>query len=65
MAPAPGLTRAQRGRRLAAAVVALALLLAGSTWGADDHFPFGPMKMYAYANKPNGVVTTAHLRGVT
>lgn len=25
----------------------VALTLAGTAWGQDDHFPFGPMKMYA------------------
>jgi hypothetical protein len=36
--------------------VGLTLLFAGSAWGEDDHFPFGPFKMYARATKPDGRV---------
>lgn len=66
-APEPGhrLRRSGRRWRMAAVAAGLALLLGGSLWGSDDSFPLGPMKMYAYANRPDGVVTTAHLRGVT
>jgi len=54
--PAPDLTaepeivrlpRAARGWRLAVAGVVLALTLAGTAWGDDSHFPFGPFLMYA------------------
>lgn len=40
-----------RGRawRLVATLVAGGLLLAGTIWGNDDHFPFGPFTMYAGA----------------
>lgn len=34
----------------------LTLLLAGTAWGEDDHFPFGPFKMYARATNPDGQV---------
>jgi hypothetical protein len=33
--------------RLAATLLVGALLLAGSIWGGDDDFPFGPFRMYA------------------
>ncbi len=48
-------TISARGRatRLAATVIAGVLLLAGTLWGADDHFPFGPFLMYAGVNPPN------------
>lgn len=38
-----------RGRSLRGLAVACVLvaLLAGTFWGDDDHFPFGPFKMYA------------------
>lgn len=42
-----------RWLRLAATVVAAVLLLAGTLWGEDDHFPFGPFKMYASAVDPD------------
>lgn len=32
---------------MAATVLVGALLLAGSIWGDDDEFPFGPFRMYA------------------
>jgi hypothetical protein len=48
-------TLSSRGRvwRLAVTFVAGALLLAGTIWGTDDHFPFGPFTMYAGAADPN------------
>jgi hypothetical protein len=46
-------------------VVALVLLLAGTAWGQDDHFPFGPFRMFAYATKPTGRVTAARIEAVT
>jgi hypothetical protein len=30
-------------------VLGLALVLAGTAWGQDDHFPFGPFRMYSTA----------------
>lgn len=51
----PMQTLTPRGRwlRLGATVVAAGLLLAGTLWGEDDHFPFGPFKMYASAVDPD------------
>jgi hypothetical protein len=44
-----------RGRavRILVTVLAAAMLLAGTIWGSDDHFPFGPFRMYAGVNPPN------------
>lgn len=44
-----------RGRlaRVAATLLAAGLLLAGTLWGGDDHFPFGPFKMYSSAVDPD------------
>jgi hypothetical protein len=38
---------------VAVTLVAGALLLVGTLWGEDDHFPFGPFKMYASAVDPD------------
>ncbi|BEP16114.1 hypothetical protein acdb102_44250 [Acidothermaceae bacterium B102] len=55
-----------RGRRLrgVATAVAACLLLAGSVWGSDDDFPFGPFRMYAGVNDPNGDVVSSYLQAV-
>jgi hypothetical protein len=45
-----------RRRRLVASALVVLLLLAGTAWGRDDDFPFGPFRMYA---------TTQHLDGFT
>ncbi|HEX2038600.1 MAG TPA: hypothetical protein VHF47_02585 [Acidimicrobiales bacterium] len=39
------------------------LLLAGTAWGQDDHFPFGPFKMYSRATKTTGRITWPRLEG--
>jgi hypothetical protein len=36
-----------RAARIAVTLLAFALLLAGSLWGDDDEFPFGPFRMYS------------------
>lgn len=41
----------------------VALLLAGTLWGEDDHFPFAPMRMYAH--RTSGSVKELKLVGVT
>jgi hypothetical protein len=54
------------GRRLRALVTVggALLLLAGTLWGQDDHFPFGPFRMYAHSAKEDGVVRSARVEGV-
>ena len=54
---------AGRTARGTATAVALALLLAGTLWGQDDHFPFGPFRMYATTTK--AAVKTVELEGTT
>jgi hypothetical protein len=65
-APAAGdrLTPTGRRVRLAVTVVGGLLLIAGTFWGTDDHFPFGPFKMYANANDIDGIVRSARVEAV-
>jgi hypothetical protein len=55
-----------RGRAARGLVTLLgaALLLAGTLWGQDDHFPFGPFRMYAGSNPPNGRAPDTRVEGV-
>lgn len=55
-----------RGRRLRlGAAAALAVLtLAGTVRGQDSDFPFGPFRMYATRDDPNGVVIIAAVQTV-
>jgi len=67
-APEPEVIRlgpAGRRGRLAAVVLVLALLLAGTVWGDDDAFPFGPFRMYSTRNDPNTPVISTRAVGVT
>jgi hypothetical protein len=47
------ITRSGRATRVVVTAAVFALLLAGSAWGSDDDFPFGPFSMYAGVNGPN------------
>jgi hypothetical protein len=55
-----------RGRmwRLVATLVASGLLLAGTLWGDDDHFPFGPFTMYAGAAGAHQPTIDTRLEGI-
>lgn len=48
-------TLTSRGRavRLLITVLGAGLLLAGTLWGQDDHFPFGPFRMYSTSPGPD------------
>lgn len=59
------LTPSGRRRRLSAVLIVLALLLAGTVWGDDDAFPFGPFRMYSTRNDPNVPVISTRAVGVT
>ena len=68
MPPFEGATRATLARMTARSVVAaigLMLLVAGTAFGHDDHFPFGPFRMYATATQTTGAVSFPVLAGVT
>ncbi len=55
------------GKRIRGVLTAsvLVALMAGTVIGDDDHFPFGPFRMYSTTNKLDGLVRAAYLQGVT
>jgi hypothetical protein len=53
------LSSAGRRLRMLATTVVLVMLLAGTFWGQDDHFPFGPFRMYSIRNKLDGQIRGA------
>ncbi|MER7888448.1 hypothetical protein ABTX15_01315 [Micromonospora sp. NPDC094482] len=59
-------TLTTRGRvaRLGVTALGLAVLLAGTVWGSDDDFPFGPFRMYATSNPPNAPAPDTRVEGV-
>lgn len=50
------LSAGARRRRLAASYLVIGLLLIGTFWGLDDHFPFGPFRMYSTRDEVDGPV---------
>lgn len=59
------LSQRQRVARLAVALGVLVALAVGSLWGDDEHFPFGPFRMYSVRNDPNGTVLVTSVRGTS
>ncbi len=59
-------TLTSRGRaiRVGATALALAVLLAGTLWGDDDHFPFGPFRMYSTSDAPSADARDTRVEGV-
>lgn len=53
-----------RAIRLTMTLLVLVALLAGTAWGDDDHFPFGPFRMYSTTNELNGTVNTITFRAI-
>jgi hypothetical protein len=51
--------------RLAAAAVVLLVVLAGTVWGDDDAFPFGPFRMYSTRADPDAPVVSTRVVGLT
>lgn len=58
------LTATGRRLRLATTVVLIVAVLAGTLVGADDDFPFGPFKMYAGRDEPDGLVPDTRVEAV-
>lgn len=46
-------------------MILLAAVVAGTFWGSDDHFPFGPFRMYSVANKTDGAIRVPALEATT
>jgi hypothetical protein len=59
-------TLTSRGRtiRLTVTALGLLLLLAGTFWGQDDDFPFGPFRMYSTAPDPDADAPDTRVEGV-
>jgi hypothetical protein len=57
------LTPTGRLVRVLVAVVGFALLFAGTVWGTDDDFPFGPFRMYAGVNGPDEPAPDTRVEG--
>ena len=58
------LTTRGRVTRLGATALGLVLLLAGTIWGSDDDFPFGPFRMYSTSSPPNAPAPDTRVEGV-
>jgi hypothetical protein len=58
------LTHTQRLVRVVATLLAATLLLMGTAWGSDDHFPFGPFSMFAGINRPDDDAPDTRVEGV-
>ncbi|RGC68091.1 hypothetical protein C5N14_15285 [Micromonospora sp. MW-13] len=58
------LTRRGRVIRLGATALGLAVLLAGTAWGSDDDFPFGPFRMYSTSDPPDAPAPDTRVEGV-
>ena len=59
------LSRRAKATRSAVSAAFVGALLVGTFWGHDDHFPFGPFRMYAYATKTTGRVAVPAIEVVT
>ncbi|MGI5213258.1 hypothetical protein [Plantactinospora sp. CA-290183] len=58
------LTSRGRALRVGITLIAGALLLTGTLRGSDDHFPFGPFRMYAGSNPPDDPAPDTRVEGV-
>lgn len=50
---------------MGAILALLVAVVAGTFWGHDDHFPFGPFRMYSVANKTDGEIRVPALEVTT
>jgi hypothetical protein len=51
--------------RLLASAVLLGGLVWGTFWGQDDHFPFGPFRMYSTTDEIDGDIRSLKFEGTT
>lgn len=51
--------------RGAVTLVLFSVVTAGTFWGEDDHFPFGPFRMYSVANRTDGAIKVPALEVTT
>lgn len=58
------LTTVGRRTRSVVTVITACLVLAGTFVGQDDDFPFGPFRMYATRDDPDGEVRSARVEAV-
>ncbi|MBK5307812.1 MAG: hypothetical protein JJD92_14100 [Frankiaceae bacterium] len=58
------LTAAGRRARVVVTVLVFGLLLAGTAFGDDDAFPFGPFRMYSTRDDPDGLVVSTRVEAV-
>ena len=59
------MTDGGRALRLVASSLLLAGLVWGTFWGLDDHFPFGPFRMYSTSDEVDGPIRSVVLEGTT
>lgn len=59
------LSRASRWVRLVVTAVVFAVVMAGTIWGNDADFPFGPFRMYSTRADPNTPVVSTRVVGLT
>ena len=57
------MTAAGRRARTLATGMTIVILVVGSIWGQDDHFPLGPFRMYSVSNRLDSRVTSLQLQG--
>ncbi|MCZ3388539.1 MAG: hypothetical protein LH645_05330 [Actinomycetia bacterium] len=60
--PASEITSSGRWWRLVAAAAVFGVLTVGAFLGSDDHFPFGPFRMYATSSQATGEVAVVALQ---
>jgi hypothetical protein len=58
------LTATGRRLRLAVAALVFGLLITGTVVGQDNAFPFGPLRMYATRDDPDGLVVATRVEAV-
>jgi hypothetical protein len=58
------LTAAGRRLRTGSTALVAALVLAGTLLGSDDDFPFGPFRMYATRDDPDGLVRSTRVEAI-